>query len=95
MTTSVAQRPYRAYNVVTNSATATFGPPTSTGIRFVRVACTTDCYVAFDGSSAVAGTSMLLRTPTTGEVFRVDPGVTFSALAVSAAGLVNFTELAS
>lgn len=63
----------------------------------VRVVSTTDCYLAIGpAASVVATTSSMLLPANSIEYFRVaeTAGIKVAALAVSAAGILNVTEMA-
>jgi hypothetical protein len=62
----------------------------------VRVVSTTDCYLAIGTGTPTASSASLLLPASTPEYFRVSGGDTIkvAALAVTAAGLLNVTEMA-
>ena len=64
----------------------------SNGVNRVRVVCTTDAYVTFDGSppSATSGVYVPAKTP---EYFAVSPGQIASAVQLSAGGTLSVTEI--
>lgn len=63
----------------------------------IRVVSTTDCYLAIGPAASVTATAASLLLPANSvEYFRVAeaPNIKVAALAVSAAGVVNITEMA-
>ena len=68
-------------------------PPGASHEDIVRVACNTDCYIAFGDVTVVATTNDALFTQGV-EAFKVPDGVThIAAIQESASGIMTITEL--
>ena len=72
--------------------TGTAGTSAAVGdyIHKVRIVCTSAAYIAFDATATTAGIYVPADTP---EIWTIKPGMTVSAIQVSAGGNLSVTQL--
>lgn len=63
------------------------------GSPFVRLASTTNCYVAFGTGPTATTSDMLVATSNKGEVFKINPNWKVAGIQVSAGGVLSVTAL--
>ena len=84
-------RPGTTQNVTISGTSA--ATSSTVGSPFVRLACTSACYVVFDSSPTATTSHMLLNAGTVGEVFKCSPTDKVAGIQESAGGVLSVTSV--
>jgi len=92
----MAHRPFFNYTQAVGAASVTNARVTPVGVRAIRLASTTACWVTIDdngGTPASATVGFLLNGGVDGEIFGVCAGDQVSVIQASAAGTLSICEM--